>query len=213
MNISQCCLIFYGTNVHRNPKVVFLEVSTSHVLTLCCTWANPIFRYSQCLLMLQIGILTFAWSSNHNHPTCCTSNSPSIGWQWCSRIANNYKTDWGSNKNMFVELVQDSYVNSINWFLIDAKKQATIQFLTGSSESLRTTEALCGYPPGLPGKKTVCWRRPRGRQPWVLQRRAWNILRPPKRHLSTIPFFFIPVDFHWKVTPEPISCKFCANRF
>ena len=36
----------------------------------------------------------------------------------------------GQTKHMFVELVQDNYAtrNSINWFLIDAKKQAKSNF-------------------------------------------------------------------------------------
>ena len=57
----KCCLCFFnGTNVYRNPKLVFGSVSIRCFNALLYVGKPAIFRYFQCLLMLQIRILTFA---------------------------------------------------------------------------------------------------------------------------------------------------------
>ena len=66
------------------------------------------------------------------------------------------------------------------------------------------------FPPDF--LKKPCYRRPRGRQPWILQRRASNILQT----ISLVKYYtsYYSLWFPWEqAASEHILCKFLYNPF
>ena len=155
---------------------------------LCCAWANlQVSATFSAWWCLKWGCSVSLTLSNHYDPTCCYSNSPSIGLtQWFNRSANNCRTDDWAKTKMF------------NWRILA---------LPNANGYLKPCVAL-----PLDFLKKLCYRRPRGRQPWILQRRASNILQT----ISLVKYYtsYYSLWFPWgKAVSEHILCKFLYNLF